>query len=52
MRSLPPEFSGTFKPPSKGLSALRQTTHLQQPASLTTRILLQFDDANSLPRKV
>jgi len=28
------------------------TKHLRQPASLTTRILQQFDDVNSLPRKV
>ena len=48
LRSLPPNFSGTFVPPSKGL---RQTTHLQQPAALTTRILYQFGDANSLLRK-
>jgi hypothetical protein len=28
------------------------TKHLRQPASLTAQILQQFDDANSLPRKV
>ena len=28
------------------------TKHFQQPASLTTQILPQLEDANSLPRKV
>ncbi len=28
------------------------TKHFRQSASLTTQILQQFDDANSLPRKV
>jgi hypothetical protein len=43
-------FSGTFMPPSKGLSALRRTSYILLPIPLTTSIFHQFDDSNSLLR--
>ena len=35
----------------QGALGAMSTKHFRQPASLTTPILHQFDDANSLPRK-
>ena len=35
----------------RGALGAMSTKHFRQPASLTTPILQQFDDANSLPRK-